>query len=206
MTVSLTAIIRGFRVPVAVLDRFLVANGLTESEDYAPFYHGDLDDASKLLRAKVGGSSSSSSSDNNKTRLFIPYRTSRHHSPFAYVAYDWLFVHAQRKLHLPEELPNTVPGGFAALRDEILGFAAVPSRRHPPRRVTTRRTWPDCLSSSPMSSRSDSRNPLFKRQVEGAALDRQSVQIYFSILTRAAYSPIFAAPTAAASLVIIWRK
>jgi len=124
MTVSLTAVIRGFRVPVAILDRFLVANGLTETDGYAPFYHGDLNDASKLLRAKLGGSSSSSSSsDDNKTRLFIPYRTSRHHSPFAYVAYDWLFVHAQRKLHLPEELPNTVPASFAALRDEIMGFA-----------------------------------------------------------------------------------
>ncbi|KAL2015090.1 hypothetical protein VTK56DRAFT_6322 [Thermocarpiscus australiensis] len=114
---TITAVLRGFKVPVAVLDRFLQANGLMETAGYPPFYGPDLDDASKLLRAKIDNS-------NNKTRLFIPYRMNRKQSTFAYVAYTWVFVYAQRKLHVAEELPDRAPEGFAELRNEIMGFAA----------------------------------------------------------------------------------
>lgn len=116
MTVSVTAVVRGFKVSVAVLDRFLAANGVTETDGYSPFYDRTLDDASKLLRAKVSGS-------DNKTRLFIPFQVNRHRSASAYVAYAWVFVNAQRKLQIAEELPDKAPEGFAELRDEIMGFS-----------------------------------------------------------------------------------
>jgi hypothetical protein len=113
---SVTAILRGFKVPVAALDRFLRANGVMETYGYAPFYHRDLDDASKLLRARVGDGGS-------KTRLFIPFRMGNGQSTFAYVAYAWVFVYAQRKLHPLEELPDKAPEGFAELRNEVMKFA-----------------------------------------------------------------------------------
>ncbi len=114
---TVTAVLRGCKVPVAVLDRFLVANGLMETAGYAPFYGPDLDNVSQLLRAKMG-------SRDNKTRLFIPYRMGRHQSTFAYIAYAWVFVYSQRKLHLADELPDSAPEGFAKLRNEIMAFAA----------------------------------------------------------------------------------
>lgn len=120
-----TAVLRGFKVPVAALDRFLRANGVLETDGYAPFYHHGLDDASKLLRAKIGGSDS-------KIRLFIPFRMGNYQSTFAYVAYAWVFVYAQRKLDLPEELPDKAPEGFAELRNEIMGFAVGGVEGEPP--------------------------------------------------------------------------
>ena len=123
---SLTAIVRGFRIPMAVLDRFLTANDVYEFAGYAPFYD-KLDNASKLLRARVdshsNGSSSNYSNDSNKTRVFIPYRMDQARSTLAYVAYAWVFVNGQRKIHLSEDLPGTPPEGFAELRDEIMRFA-----------------------------------------------------------------------------------
>ena len=86
---SLTTVVRGFRVPMATLDRFLEANGTNGIYGYAPLYHSELDSASELFRSKV---SSNSNSDDNKTRLFVPYRMGQGRSSFAYVAYDWLFV------------------------------------------------------------------------------------------------------------------
>jgi hypothetical protein len=111
-----TAILRGFKVPVTALDRFLRANGVMETDGYAPFYHRDLDDASKLLRARVGDGGS-------KTRLFMPSRMGNRQSTFAYVAYAWVFVYAQRQLHPLEELPDEAPEGFAELRNEVMKFA-----------------------------------------------------------------------------------
>lgn len=73
---SLTAIVRGFRIPMAVLDRFLTANDVYEFAGYAPFYD-KLDNASKLLRGRVdshSNGSSSNESNDSKTRVFIPYR------------------------------------------------------------------------------------------------------------------------------------
>ncbi|KAL1866869.1 hypothetical protein Daus18300_006572 [Diaporthe australafricana] len=47
------AIIRGLKVRVAVLDRFLNANGVDETYGLAPFYNIDPDKQSRLLRSKL---------------------------------------------------------------------------------------------------------------------------------------------------------
>ena len=82
-----TAVIRGFQVPLATLDRFLRANGARETDGWPPFHHRELDDASELLCTKIGGSYS-----DNKTRLFVPYNINHNSSTLAYVAYAWVFV------------------------------------------------------------------------------------------------------------------
>jgi hypothetical protein len=114
---GITTILRGFKVPVPVLDLFLRANGVMETWGSPPFYDRDLDEPSKLLRAKMG-------TGNTKTRLFIPYRMGQQRSTFAYIAYDWVMVFAQRKINLAKELPDRAPPGFEELRKEIMGFAS----------------------------------------------------------------------------------
>ena len=105
-------ILRGFQVPIPVLDAFLVANGLDETYGTPPLDYKDP--ASDLLREKTGHS---------KARLIIPARM--HYSPadFGYIAYDWVMTFAQRQLHLDKELLDEAPAGFAELRNEIMGFA-----------------------------------------------------------------------------------
>ncbi|KAL2156147.1 hypothetical protein VTH82DRAFT_892 [Thermothelomyces myriococcoides] len=112
-----TTILRGFKVPVAVLDRFLQANGIDETYGWPPRYN-TLDEPSKLLRTKLGDA---------KTRLFIPHRLGHQLSTFAYVAYDWIFVFAQRRI-LPEELLPSPPSGFVELCYEIIRYASEQER------------------------------------------------------------------------------
>ncbi|KAL2020047.1 hypothetical protein VTK56DRAFT_8950 [Thermocarpiscus australiensis] len=112
-----TTILRGLKVPVAVLDLFLQANGIDKTHGWPPRYN-TLDEPSKLLRTKLGDA---------KTRLFIPHRLGHQLSAFAYVAYDWIFVFAQRKI-LPEDLPPSPPPGFAELCNEIIRYASEQER------------------------------------------------------------------------------
>ena len=106
-------LLRGFPVPIPVLDAFLVANGLDETYGTPPL--DDEDPASDLLRQKTGGHS--------KTRLFIPNRLHYSHADFGFIAYDWVMTFSHRRVHLDKELLDEPPAGFAALRDEIFGFA-----------------------------------------------------------------------------------
>jgi hypothetical protein len=124
--------LRGFKVPVAILDRFLEANGVEPTYGYPPFYynttwdgeshhyHTELrDDGSKFLRAKADAAGGSPTN----TRIFVPQAEGQPRSTYAYVAYAWVMVYAQRRLDLVEELPDRAPPGFAELRTEILGCA-----------------------------------------------------------------------------------
>lgn len=48
--IKLITVLRGFKIPVAVLDRFLEANRAEPTDDHPPFYHRSEPDAgSKLL-------------------------------------------------------------------------------------------------------------------------------------------------------------
>jgi hypothetical protein len=124
--------LRGFKVPVSILDRYLEAHGVEPTYGYPPFYynttwdgqshhyHTELqDDGSKFLRAKVDAIAGSPTN----TRIFVPQAEGQPRSTHAYVAYAWVMVYAQRRLDLAEELPNRAPPGFAGLRSEILGYA-----------------------------------------------------------------------------------
>lgn len=59
------AIIRGLKVRVPVLDRFLNANGVDETYGLAPFYDVEPDQQSQLLRSKVRDG-------DTRTRSFVP--------------------------------------------------------------------------------------------------------------------------------------
>jgi len=73
------AIIRGLKVRVPVLDRFLNANGVEETYGLPPLYNIDPDKQSRLLRSKAGGGGT-------RTRIFILSKLSHNETNFAYVA------------------------------------------------------------------------------------------------------------------------
>lgn len=112
---SVTTVLRGFKVPLRVLDAFLLANSIDESEmlcaGIPPFYD-KVDEVTTLLRNKVGGG-------DTKTRVFVPYRMSFDRASTAYIAYDWTFVFAQRRVD-SQALAETSPPGFEELREEVL--------------------------------------------------------------------------------------
>lgn len=82
---SVTTILRGFKAPLPILDAFLLANNINESEmlcsGIPPFYLR-VDEVTTLLRNKVG-------SGDTKTRVFVPSRVSFDFASSAYIAYDW---------------------------------------------------------------------------------------------------------------------
>jgi hypothetical protein len=110
------AIIRGLKVRVPVLDSFLRANKVDETYGMAPFYHVDPDEQSQFLRSKVGGG-------DTRTRIFVPSKQGHNESNFAYVAYAWEMVYAQKEISLDQQLPAEPPRGWEALKDEILSFS-----------------------------------------------------------------------------------
>ncbi|KAK4156581.1 hypothetical protein C8A00DRAFT_30547 [Chaetomidium leptoderma] len=126
---GLTTILRGFKVPVAVLDRFFEANGLIPTYGYPPTYDpvflpGDdkafatQDPHSAFLRTKLADNT-----HNQNTLFFIPNREGTAMSTHAYVSYAYVMVFCQRQIDVAGELPDKPPPGFAELRSEILGFA-----------------------------------------------------------------------------------
>lgn len=115
---GLTAILRGFKIPVAILDRFLEANGVEPTYGYPPFYaRTELDAGSKFLREKIAAVAGQT-----RTRIFIPQKQGHLQSTYAYITYAWVTAYAQRQLNLPEDLPGRAPPGFADLRSELLAY------------------------------------------------------------------------------------
>lgn len=113
---SVTTFLRGFKVPLPVLNAFLLANNVNESKmicfGIPPLYNKD-DQVTTLLRSKLGDA---------KTRVFVPSRASFDYATSAYIAYDWTVVFTQRRLR-PEDFTNTPPPGFEDLRKEVLSYA-----------------------------------------------------------------------------------
>jgi hypothetical protein len=74
---GLTAILRGFKVPIAILDHFLESNGVRQTYGSPPIYdrlpfpgskdRSTLDPQSAFLRTKLPD-------HDNATRFFIPHR------------------------------------------------------------------------------------------------------------------------------------
>ncbi|KAK4151837.1 hypothetical protein C8A00DRAFT_16798 [Chaetomidium leptoderma] len=121
---GLTTILRGFKIPVTLLDRFLETNGIKPTFGYPPIYdclplpgsdHPPLDPESAFLRNRLGG--------DTKTRIFVPNRQGVARSTHAYVAYAYVMVLGQRQIKFAAELPDRPPAEFGELRNEILGFA-----------------------------------------------------------------------------------
>jgi hypothetical protein len=65
---STTTVLRGFKVPLPVLNAFLLANNIDESERLCsgtPPFYDKVDEVTTLLRNKVD-------SEDTKIRIFIP--------------------------------------------------------------------------------------------------------------------------------------
>jgi hypothetical protein len=116
---STTTFLRGFKVPLPILNAFLLAHNINESEllcaGIPPRYNKPNDEVTTLLRNKLGNR-------DNKTRVFVPLRTSFSLANSAYIAYDWKIAFAQRRLG-PEDFADTPSPEFEDLRKEILSYA-----------------------------------------------------------------------------------
>ena len=109
LTIGITTILRGFKVPLPILNAFLLANNINESEvlcrGIPPFYDYDsVDKVTMLLRNKVGNG-------DTKTQIFVPSRMGFNFAPSAYIAYNWTVVFAQRRLG-PTDLDDSPPPGL----------------------------------------------------------------------------------------------
>ncbi|KAK4244290.1 hypothetical protein C7999DRAFT_35333 [Corynascus novoguineensis] len=121
---GLTTLLRGFKVPIALLDRHPASHGVEQRERIPPHIYAAgawtvdaptlpaLDPQSDLDPASL-----------ETVRLFIPYRGGWSRSAYGYVAYAFVMVYVQRHVELAAELPEHAPPGFAELRREILACA-----------------------------------------------------------------------------------
>lgn len=119
----LIVIIRGFRVSTRTLDSWFsswgapITDGLAplEPPEGEPYQSRSLAQVS-LLRsrlAELGGD------PNADVKFFLPSGEGRDISQEAYIAYCSLFVDLSVRIE-PSNLPETVPAGFEALREEIV--------------------------------------------------------------------------------------
>ncbi|KAI1274245.1 hypothetical protein F5Y07DRAFT_219362 [Xylaria sp. FL0933] len=109
-------LLRGFKVHYAVLDAFLMANGLIETFGSPPIGN-EYNDIAKLLHSKMGDAYVGKGA-----RVVVPSHGSGYSSMFAYVAYSWMHIYAHRELQLETQLPEDCPVEFEELRREILSF------------------------------------------------------------------------------------
>ena len=124
---GLITLLRGFKVPIAVLDRFLIAHGVEETYGIAPQLEPGplappLDQHSAFFRARLTATSSDAASLGG-VRLFIPNRRGQAAPAYAYVSHAFVMVFCQRHVDLAAELPERAPPGFAELRRDVLACA-----------------------------------------------------------------------------------
>lgn len=122
-TNTVTAL-RGFRVRLTTLDKYLVANDKVHGAQngFAPFYHFEKpegpDEISALLRANGGGSSG--------ILYVVPAAEGHDITPYVYVAYQYRHVYSQLRITPQDPPEEPVPAAFEELRQEILGYRAGP--------------------------------------------------------------------------------
>lgn len=118
---TITAL-RGFRVRLSTLDKFLVANGKVHGAEngFAPLYDFDKpegpDEISALLRAKSGGGSG--------MLYVVPAAEGHDITPYVYVAYQYRHVYSQLRITPQDPPEQPVPAEFEQLRQEILRYRA----------------------------------------------------------------------------------
>ncbi|KAK3896431.1 hypothetical protein C8A05DRAFT_20592 [Staphylotrichum tortipilum] len=119
---GLTTLLRGFKIPVAFLDRYLENNHITPTFGHSPIYNPPLwpgestpriDGASAFLRTRLGPGGAD-------TLVFVPQRQGVGKATHAYVAFTYVMVYGQRRLKVPGDLPDTPPTGWKELREEMV--------------------------------------------------------------------------------------
>ncbi|POS70923.1 hypothetical protein DHEL01_v210682 [Diaporthe helianthi] len=118
---TITAV-RGFRVRLSTLDKFLVANGKAHGAEngFAPLYDFEKpegpDEISAILRAKAGGGSG--------ILYVVPAAEGHDVTPYVYVAYQYRHVYSQLRITPQDPPEQPMPAEFEQLRQEILGYRA----------------------------------------------------------------------------------
>ncbi|KAK3899407.1 hypothetical protein C8A05DRAFT_46517 [Staphylotrichum tortipilum] len=117
---GLTTLLRGFKIPVALLDRYLENNHVLPTFDHSPIYNPALwpgestpriDPGSAFLRSRLGPSGAD-------TLIFIPQREGAGMTLHAYVAFAYIMVFGQRRLQLPGDLADEPPEGWRWVWEE----------------------------------------------------------------------------------------
>ncbi len=129
---GLATLLRGFKAPLAALNRFFESNGVMPTLGYPPRYDrlqlpGDdetLGPQTALLRTKLAGTPTGAADIHSQNiRIFMPNKEDMDRATHAYVSYANLSVFSQRQIDVTAELLDKTPPDFAKLRSEILGFA-----------------------------------------------------------------------------------
>ncbi len=103
---SLTTLLRGFKTPLPLLDRYLEKHHIIPTFSHAPLYNtppapGEslprVDPASAFLRTRLGPSGAD-------TLIFIPRREGVGKATHAYVAWEYVMVSGQRAVRVERDL------------------------------------------------------------------------------------------------------
>jgi hypothetical protein len=119
---DLVTALRGFKIRTATLDKFLIAHGKplgTNSANVPPFYDYDdngnaTDEISAVLRASCGVAT---------VLLIMPSIEGHSPSSWAYIAYSYTHIYAQRHI-TPQDPLEQKPQGFKELRQDILKYSS----------------------------------------------------------------------------------
>ncbi|KAH8779759.1 hypothetical protein F5883DRAFT_689331 [Diaporthe sp. PMI_573] len=119
---DLVTALRGFKIRTATLDKFLIAHGKplgTNSGNIPPFYDYDdngntTDEISAVLRASSGLAT---------VLLVMPFVEGHDPSSWAYVAYSYAHIYAQRHI-TPQDPSEQMPQGFQELRQDVLKYSS----------------------------------------------------------------------------------
>ncbi|KAG8159399.1 hypothetical protein KVR01_011060 [Diaporthe batatas] len=115
---DLVTALRGFKIRTTTLNKFLIAYGKPLGIDSAyipPAYDYDdngnaTDEISEVLRANSGLAS---------VLLVMPSVEGHSRSSWAYVAYSYAHIYAQRNI-TPQDPAEQIPQGFEELRQDVL--------------------------------------------------------------------------------------
>ncbi|KAK4121532.1 hypothetical protein N657DRAFT_635576 [Parathielavia appendiculata] len=113
-SMGLSTILCGFRVSVAVLDRFFEANGVMPTFGPALGIHPHQTGRHPGGRRRH---------PQPKYAQLHPQQRGKPHGDARLRPYAYVMVFCQRQIYVARELPDQTPPGFAELRSEILGFA-----------------------------------------------------------------------------------
>lgn len=127
---NLITALRGFKVRISTLDKFLVAHGKphgTNTGATPPIYEYDdngnaTEEISELLRAQVKAAGNSDGSGLNTILLVIPSVEGHDCSYWAYVAYSYVQIYAHRHI-TSQDPPEKIPQGFEELRQNVLKYS-----------------------------------------------------------------------------------
>lgn len=123
---NLVTALRGFKIRTSTLDKFLIAHGKyhgIKSGSIPPIYKYDdngnaTDEISEVLRAQIEAGAGKSTSLAT-VLLVMPSVEGHDHSSWAYIAYSYVQVYAQRHIN-PQDNSEQMPQGFEELRQNVL--------------------------------------------------------------------------------------